>query len=44
MSKQPIPASTGGAVGTYPTITKLVGHIGTESLPSAITPPNLPLF
>ena len=42
MSKQTPPAPTASAVGSCPTLIKIVGHPGTESLPSTIAPPDHP--
>ena len=42
MSKQPPPAPTASAVGPCPTVIKIVGRPGTESLPSTIAPPDHP--
>ena len=43
MSKQPPPAPTASAVGPCPTVIKIVGRPGTESLPSTFAPPDHPL-
>ena len=40
MSKQTPPAPTASAIGPCPTISKLVGRPGTESLPSTFAPPD----
>ena len=42
MSKQPPPAPTASAVGPCPTVIKIVGRPGTESLPSTFAPPDHP--
>ena len=44
MSKPPPPAPTASAIGPCPTIIKIVGRPGTESLPSTIAPPDHPLL
>ena len=44
MSKQPPSAPTVSAVGPCPTVIQSVGRPGTGSLPSAIAPPDHPLF
>ena len=43
MSKPPPPAPTASAIGPCPTVIKIVGRPGTESLPSTIAPPDHPL-
>ena len=42
MSKQPPAAPTASPVGPSPTVIQIVGHPGTGSLPSTITPPDHP--
>ena len=42
MSKPPPPAPTASAIGPCPTVIKIVGRPGTESLPSTIAPPDHP--
>ena len=43
MSKPPPPAPTASAIGPCPTIIKIVGRLGTGSLPSTIAPPPMVL-
>ena len=40
MSKQPPPSPTVSAIGPCPTIIKIVGRLGTGSLPRTIAPPD----
>ena len=42
MSKLPPPAPTASAIGPCPTVIKIVGRLGTGSLPSTIAPPDRP--
>ena len=44
MSKQAQPAPTASAIGSCPTVIKIVGRPGTGGLPSTIAPPDHPRF
>ena len=43
MSKPPPPAPTASTIGPCPTVIKIVGRPGTESLPRTIAPPDHPI-